>query len=112
MLARNLRVSVGDELTLLGSARDGSFAAAIVNVVGVFESGSDELDRALAETPLGFFQETFAMGDAGNSVVIRAPDQAAVPDAGARAAALRSSQPCSRPVSSPDAPVTLCSGTT
>ena len=29
VLARNLRVRVGDELTLLGSGRDGSFAAAI-----------------------------------------------------------------------------------
>ena len=29
VLARNLRVSVGDELTLLGSGRDGSFAAAV-----------------------------------------------------------------------------------
>ena len=30
VLARNLKVSVGDELTLLGSGRDGSFAAAVV----------------------------------------------------------------------------------
>ena len=38
-LARNLRVALGDELTLIGSGRDGSFAAAVVSVVGVFESG-------------------------------------------------------------------------
>ena len=29
VLARNLRAGVGDEVTLLGSGRDGSFAAAI-----------------------------------------------------------------------------------
>ena len=32
MLARNLRVSVGDELTMLGSGRDGSFAAAVLTL--------------------------------------------------------------------------------
>jgi ABC-type lipoprotein release transport system permease subunit len=39
VLARNLRVEVGDELTLLGSGKDGSFAAVVADVVGIFDSG-------------------------------------------------------------------------
>lgn len=78
VLARNLKVAVGDELTLLGSGRDGSFAAAVVEVVGIFDSGVADLDRRVAEMPLGAFQDTFAMGDAGHAVVIMAPDLFAV----------------------------------
>jgi len=68
--ARNLKVSIGDEITLLGSGRDGSFAAGVVNVVGIFETGSQEMDRGFSEVPLGYFQETFFMGDDGHSIVI------------------------------------------
>jgi ABC-type lipoprotein release transport system permease subunit len=73
VLARNLKVAVGDELTLLGSGRDGSFAAAVATIVGTFDSGMPDLDRGLAEVPIAFFQDTFAMGTAGHSVVIFAP---------------------------------------
>ncbi len=73
VLARNLRVGVGDELTFIGSGRDGSFAAAVVAVIGIFESGMPDLDRVFAEVPLDFFQDTFAMGDAGHAVVVMAP---------------------------------------
>jgi len=74
VLARNLKVQVGDELTILGSGRDGSFAAAIVNIVGIFDSGMIDLDRSFAEMPIQMFQDTFAMEDSGHNVVIRAPD--------------------------------------
>jgi ABC-type lipoprotein release transport system permease subunit len=73
ILARNLRVGVGDELTFIGSGRDGSFAAAVVEVVGIFESGMPDMDRGFAQVPLGFFQDAFAMGDAGHAVVVMAP---------------------------------------
>ncbi|MGI9233142.1 MAG: ABC transporter permease [Woeseiaceae bacterium] len=72
VLARNLRVDVGDELTLLGSGRDGSFAAAVVTIVGVFESGVVDVDRNIAQMPLGAFQDTFFMQGAGHQVVITA----------------------------------------
>ena len=74
MLARNLRIGVGDELTLLGSGLDGSFAAAVVDVVGIFDSGVKEIDRNIAEMPLGTFQDVFYMNGAGHQVVIVAPD--------------------------------------
>jgi len=70
VLARNLKVSVGDELTLLGSGRDGSFAAGVVTIKGIFESGSGDIDRSLAEVPLAYFQDTFVMRDHGHSIVV------------------------------------------
>lgn len=73
VLARNLRVEVGDEVTLLGSGRDGSFAATIATVAGIFDSGVPEMDRSIAEMPLGFFQDVFYMQGAGHEVVIAAP---------------------------------------
>jgi len=74
VLARNLRVEVGDELTLLGSGRDGSFAAGIVYVVGIFESGTAEIDRNMAQLPIGYFQDLFGMEGGGHNIVINAHD--------------------------------------
>lgn len=79
MLARNLRVGVGDELTLLGSGLDGSFAAAVVTIVGVFDSGVKEIDRNIAEMPLAAFQDMFYMDGAGHQVVILASTLDEVP---------------------------------
>ena len=70
VMARNLKVQKGDEITLLGSGRDGSFAAGVVTIVGIFDSGSQDMDRSFAEVPLGYFQEVFAMEDHGHSVVV------------------------------------------
>lgn len=80
VLARNLKVGLGDELTLLGSGVDGSFAAVVANVVGIFDSGLPDLDRAIAEIPLGLFQEVFFMEGAGHQVVINAPVIDLVPE--------------------------------
>ncbi len=81
VLARNLRVGIGDELTLLGTGRDGSFAAAIVSIVGIFDSSIPDLDRGIAEIPLGLFQDTFAMDGAGHQLVMTTPDLSTVPAA-------------------------------
>lgn len=78
VLARNLRVGLGDELTLLGSGRDGSFAAAVANVVGIFDSGVTDIDRSIAEIPLGYFDDVFYMDGAGHSVVIVTPGLAQI----------------------------------
>jgi putative ABC transport system permease protein len=74
VLARNLKVEVGDEVTLLGSGRDGSFAAGVATVVGILDAGNPDMNRTLAEIPLDYFQDTFSMGAAGHSVVMLAPD--------------------------------------
>ena len=73
-LAKNLQIKVGDELTLLGSALDGSVAATIVPVVGIFESGMRDLDRVLVEMPLRTFQDVFGMGQGAHAIALLAPD--------------------------------------
>ena len=79
VLARNLKVEIGDEITLMGSGRDGSFAAAVADVVGIFRSGVRDIDRAITEVPIGFFQDVFFMEGSGHQVVISAPVIDAVP---------------------------------
>ena len=78
-LARNLRVSTGDELTLLGSGLDGSFAAAVVNIVGIFDTGLADFDRNIAEVPLSYFQDVFFMEGGGHQIVVNTPDIDSVP---------------------------------
>lgn len=74
VLARNLKIDVGDELTLFGSGRDGSFAAGVAHVVGIFESGVPEIDRGFVEIPLADFQDIFSLGDHAHNIVVRTPD--------------------------------------
>jgi len=81
VMARNLKVETGDELTLLGSGRDGSFAAGVLTIAGVFETGSQELDRSIAEMPLGYFQEMFTMEGHGNSIAIAVDSLEQIPAA-------------------------------
>jgi ABC-type lipoprotein release transport system permease subunit len=73
VLARNLQVGVGDELTLLGSGVDGSFAAAVVTVVGLFNTGIADVDRSISQMPIETFQDVFYMRGAGHRIVINAP---------------------------------------
>lgn len=68
-LAKNMQVSVGDELTIMGNGRDGSIAATVLPIVGIFESGSKDIDRNLIQIPLQTFQELFSMGSHGHSIV-------------------------------------------
>jgi len=70
ILAENLRVGIGDEVVLLGQGRDGSVAATVVHVKGIFSSGMDELDRSSIRIPLRYFQSTYAMGEAVHEVVV------------------------------------------
>ena len=79
VLARNLRVNIGDELTLLGSGHDGEFAAGIVNVAGIFESGTADIDRSMAQLPIGYFQDLFGMDGRGHNIVINGHDLSQVP---------------------------------
>ena len=73
VLARNLRIETGDELTILGSGRDGSFAAAVATVAGLFDSGVSDMDRSIAEMPIGFFNDVFYMDDSAHSIVVVTP---------------------------------------
>jgi putative ABC transport system permease protein len=72
VLARNLKVGLGDEITFLGSGFDDSFAAGVVTVVGIFETGLPDIDRSMAQINLAYFQDAFAMQRGGHSIAIRA----------------------------------------
>jgi ABC-type lipoprotein release transport system permease subunit len=80
LLARNLRIGPGDELTLLGQARDGSVAATVAKVQGIYRSGLDEFDRSTVHIPLKIFQEVYAMGDAVHQVVAIGDSLSAIPE--------------------------------
>ncbi len=70
LLARNLRVGLGGEIVLLGQGYDGSVAANVFQVTGIFETGQGEIDRNLITIPLATFQETFSLGDRVHRIVI------------------------------------------
>jgi len=72
LLAQRLHVGLGDELTLLGQAREGSVAATIVTVTGIYRTGIDAFDRSTLQMPLIDFDEVFAMEGAVHSVVVAA----------------------------------------
>ncbi len=69
-LSRNLKVDLNDELTVLGQGRDGSIAAAVLTVTGIFESGIDEFDRNVIMMGLEDFQEVFSMGKSVHEAII------------------------------------------
>jgi putative ABC transport system permease protein len=69
-LARNLRVAVGDRVTLLGTGQDGSLAADSLTVVGTFTTGIGDMDRLTAEMPLRRFQDTFSMPGQAHTIVL------------------------------------------
>ncbi|SKA73782.1 ABC transporter permease [Desulfobaculum bizertense] len=70
LLAKNLHIHLGDELVVLGNARDGSIAATVLTVKGIFRSGVDEYDRSAVQIPLAAFQDIFVMRGAVHQIVI------------------------------------------
>lgn len=81
LLAENLQVGLGDLVTLLGQGRDGSIAAAVVTVRGIFHSGQDEFDRSALYLPLDYFQEVFFMRGAVHKLVAVTDSLGNVPEA-------------------------------
>jgi ABC-type lipoprotein release transport system permease subunit len=80
-LARNLKLAPGGQLTLLGEAADGSIAADVLTVKGIFATGTPELDRQLVEMPLARFQDDFALYGAVNTVAISGKHLSAIQSA-------------------------------
>jgi len=70
MLADNLKVGIGDELVVLGQGRDGSVAATVLTIRGIFASGQEDFDRSSIHMPLATFQDVFSMRGAVHEVVI------------------------------------------
>jgi ABC-type lipoprotein release transport system permease subunit len=72
-LARNLKLQLGDRVTILGAAADGSVAADSLVLTGLFHSGIENLDRQVAMMPLSRFQDTFAMPGQANIIALAGP---------------------------------------
>jgi len=70
LLAKNLRVGIGNEITVLGQGRDGSIAATVLRIKGIFRTGIDQLDRSTMYIPLNCFRDVYAMGQAVHQVVM------------------------------------------
>ena len=73
VLARNLGIQVGQKVTVLGSARDGSVAADVLRVAGVYHSGIADLDRSIMEMPLARAQDTFGMTGQATTIALGGP---------------------------------------
>ena len=72
-IARNLDLKIGSELVIIGSDPDGSIAAMVQTVTGIFESKTP-IDRVLVQIPLSRFQESFAIPDAAHRLVMMVND--------------------------------------
>lgn len=70
LLARNLNLAVGEKVTLLGEAHDGSVAADVLHVKGIYHSGIPELDRSILEMPFRRAQQTFAMENRASTIAL------------------------------------------
>ena len=70
LLAKNLKIDIRDEITILGQGRDGSIAATVVKVKGIYSSGIDDLDRNSIHMPLKYFQDVYGMYGAVHEVVV------------------------------------------
>jgi ABC-type lipoprotein release transport system permease subunit len=79
LLAKNLRVGLGDELVVIGQGRDGSVAATVVEVKGTYNSGQDEFDRSSIHIPLKHFQDVYAMRGGVHEVVALGKSLGAIP---------------------------------
>ena len=69
-LARNLRLKLGDRVTMLGTGLDGSVAADVLKLVGIFKSNVPEIDRQVAQMPISRFNDSFLMDGTVNVVAV------------------------------------------
>lgn len=70
LAAKRLQINVGEECTLLGQGRDGSVAATIVKIVGIYRTGIDEFDRSTMQIPFTDFDSVFSMEGGAHRLVL------------------------------------------
>jgi ABC-type lipoprotein release transport system permease subunit len=68
-VARRLGVDLGNEVSFVGQAADGSMAAENFRIVGLLESGSESVDGALVAIRLSDAQQLFVLGTRVHRVV-------------------------------------------
>jgi ABC-type lipoprotein release transport system permease subunit len=73
-LARQLRVSPGDELVVFLEAADGSLGNELLRVTGIVRTGNTELDRLAAYLHLSDAQYLTALGDQVHELMLRTAD--------------------------------------
>lgn len=70
ILARNIGVGLGDELVVLGTAKEGGVAALALDVVGVVTSSITELDRSILLIDINDFRDAWGLdADEAHAVV-------------------------------------------
>jgi len=71
ILARNLGARVGDEIVVLGTAKEGGVAAAVATIVGTFSTGHVELDRSFVQIDLRDFRQAWDLkADEAHQIVV------------------------------------------
>ena len=70
ILARNIGVKVGDELVVLGTAKEGGIAAMALNVVGVVTSSITELDRGILLVHIEDFRQAWGLNALESHAVV------------------------------------------
>ncbi|MDQ6998621.1 MAG: ABC transporter permease [Mariprofundus sp.] len=71
--ARNLNLTLGDDVVLLTEDLYGSLAAEKLTLVGIISSGEMGIDRGLAIIPLGFMQQMTGMQGRYSEIVLQLP---------------------------------------
>lgn len=87
-LARNLALSLGDELLVLSQAADGSVANELFEVRGILMSVAAGLDRSAVLMTDGAFRELMVFPDGAHKLFVRKSREQALPDAEAAIRAL------------------------
>jgi len=70
LLAEKLKLSIADEVTLLGLGRDGSITAMVLTVVGIFKTGFEEYDRNVMMIDDDDFDRLFYMDGSTHRIVV------------------------------------------
>lgn len=70
LLAERLKLKLGSEVTLLGQGRDGSVAAAVLKVAGIFRTGFESYDRDVMMTGRKNFDSLFYMDGSVHRIVV------------------------------------------
>jgi len=69
-MASELGLGIGKELLFLGQAADGGMATELLEIVGIFRSGLDQLDRSGAYIHLGTLQSLLALDGRVHQVML------------------------------------------
>lgn len=70
-LAKNLNVSLGDKVVIMSQALDGSIAAGAFHILGLLDTGVEEIDKGVVLLPLKATQSLFVMDDGISEIAVR-----------------------------------------